>query len=113
MTRVAAFNVENLFSRAKAINFARHENGDIVLATIAQLVDELDRAVAIEGLHHRLLALAGGAERDLDVAAAFQPVEVGGVGQQGPRVHAGQGETFPQARRRAAPVLSPRPWTAP
>ena len=41
--RVATFNVENLFSRAKVLNFWDHSNGDTILRTAADLQTELER----------------------------------------------------------------------
>ena len=35
--RVVTFNVENLFSRAKVLNFSNHSNGDTILPSIADL----------------------------------------------------------------------------
>lgn len=52
--RLATYNVENLFERAKVLNFAQHETGDEKLARIAELqailekpeYSEADRAAA-------------------------------------------------------------------
>ncbi|MCG8605744.1 endonuclease/exonuclease/phosphatase family protein [bacterium] len=41
--RVATFNVENLFSRAKVLNFYNHSNGDTILERVAALQTELER----------------------------------------------------------------------
>lgn len=43
MVRVATFNVENLFGRAKALNFYDHANGDTILRRVANLQTELER----------------------------------------------------------------------
>ena len=41
--KVATFNVENLFSRSKVLNFYKHPNGDTILRRIADLQTELER----------------------------------------------------------------------
>jgi endonuclease/exonuclease/phosphatase family metal-dependent hydrolase len=45
MVKVATFNVENLFGRAKAINLVRHESSTEVLGDIGKLQDELKKPV--------------------------------------------------------------------
>ncbi len=41
--KVASFNVENLFSRAKVLNFFDHSNGDDILGIVGDLQTELER----------------------------------------------------------------------
>lgn len=43
--RIATFNAENLFSRAKVLNFKNNAEGDKLLAKIGELQDELKKTV--------------------------------------------------------------------
>ena len=42
--RLATYNVENLFGRAKVLNFAKHETGDEKMVKIAELQSILEKA---------------------------------------------------------------------
>jgi endonuclease/exonuclease/phosphatase family metal-dependent hydrolase len=56
--RIATFNVENLFSRAKLLNFQNNEKGDALLAEVGKLQRELRKATydkpEILELYHEL-----------------------------------------------------------
>ena len=56
--RIASFNVENLFSRAKILNFTNNEVGDNLLARVGELRKELKKKTydkpAILSLYHEL-----------------------------------------------------------
>jgi endonuclease/exonuclease/phosphatase family metal-dependent hydrolase len=64
-TRIATFNVENLFTRAKALNFANNATGDAVLADVERLRRELRKA-AYDG--PKIVALYGTLRDYIDVA---------------------------------------------